>query len=83
MTLYKAINSSSYPEITAVEVSRVSDSFAWIDGRRNKLKTDYESYFPTRAQAREHLLNEAEKRVESANRALEYARESLSKVLGL
>lgn len=69
--------------IETVEVERETEASVWINGQRNAKRTEYHSYFDTFAEAKQHLLDLAEKSVNSAQLRLERAKERYDKVEGL
>lgn len=64
--------------IQEVEVDRVTDLSVWIKGSR-RARFGAWSYFPTWEEAKEHLVHEAQTRVDVAEIALDSARATLEK----
>lgn len=68
-----------WQEIKLVEIEKESDSCVWVQGRRKLKKSDYESYHDTEERAKECLIDDAESKVDSAERALIHAKAKLEK----
>lgn len=70
--------------IDAVEVVRNTDSYIWTKGIGGRGKTaissDYDNYFPTWEQARDHLLRRAQRELEAAERAADTARKEIAAI---
>jgi len=77
MKKYKTLSARA---IEIVECERESDSSVWIDGRRHLKESDYESYFETFLQAKLHLINRAQDRVNAGTRRLKFATDALDAV---
>ena len=63
--------------VEAVDVSRSNDKSVWIGARRRARSSYYEIYFDTYQDARDYLINKAEKRLERAVEEMAYAEEFL------
>lgn len=69
--------------IEAVDVDRETEASVWVNGRRNGKRTEYHSYFDTFAEAKQYLLDIAERSVNSARLNLARAEGHYSNVKGL
>ena len=72
-----------WDQIEEVEVERASDSFVWINGRRNAIRSSYENYHGTFDAAMAWLVTKAETELAIAHRALDLARSKLETVKAL
>lgn len=71
------------PSVVTVECERQTASCVWIKGRRSAKRSDYESYFDTFGEAKQHLIDWNENKVEAATSRLEHAQERLQKAKSL
>ena len=73
--------------IEPVQVERFTEQSVWIDGRRRARMSDgygrIDGYFPTWAEARDALLEEAEGKVASIRLQLEQANGKLGNIRGM
>lgn len=71
--------------IEPVEVEKYTEHFVWLRGRkaREGRITAYYCYFPTWADAQAHLLDIAQKRLDSARLSLQNAQGYLGNIKGL
>ena len=69
--------------IEAVEVERETEASVWVNGQRNGKRTEYHSYFNTFKEAKQYLLDIAERSVNSARLNLERAKGHYGNVKGL
>lgn len=69
--------------INTIQVERESAQSVWIGGRKHAKRSEYWSYFGSFEEAKDHLLEQAEGRVNHAKVALEYAKGILGNVKGL
>lgn len=65
--------------IKPVDVEKCTDKCVWIDGRRSNRSSDWDKYFPTYTEARQHVIDAARKRYVSAEVALQRAKTDLEK----
>lgn len=80
-TWFEAYPRSYGAKVSPIEVERSTDKCVWIDGRRtNRMTSDWRCYFPTAAEAWDHVEQRAEARVEQAKKDLQYYRSELGKV---
>lgn len=63
--------------IHEIGVERSTDQFVVVGGNRRKKSTDYESYFPTRDEARDELIARRRAHVKHLEAQLEGARQRL------
>lgn len=73
---------ATFNSIEAVEIEKSTDSSVWIDGRRHS-RAGWQSYFPTWQEAKDYLISEAEKSVQSARRVLDHAYGKLGNAKGM
>lgn len=66
-----------------VIVERSTPDSVWIDGRRVKRLSGYESYFPTRSEARAFLIADAQREIERGERRLASHRHRLDCYLAI
>jgi len=78
---YKTCSWSNRIEI--IDVDRETDSFVFIKGRRLCKNTEENLYADTFAEAKQHLLDLAERKVNSARLELERAKARYGNVKGL
>ena len=69
--------------IEPVEVEKSTDKSVWIEGNRRALISDYSSHFPTWAEAKEHLLGKAGRKLEAARAQLARAQAEYGNIKGL
>lgn len=69
-------------DIRAIKVQRVTEGSVWIGGRRNKRIGESRAYFPTWDEAKAHLVTEAQQKVDSIRRQLEYYQGKLGNAKG-
>jgi hypothetical protein len=69
--------------IRVVEVERETDTSVWINGCCIRKRTGYVSYFDTFLEAKQHLLNIANRSVVSTRLSLIRAKDHYAKVKGL
>lgn len=71
--------------IDPVEVASSTDHFVTLveHKRREKRLTDWCSYFPTREEAKQHLVNKAQRAIEFTSIQLERAKAELTKAEAL
>lgn len=69
--------------IDSVQIDRATDSFVWLKGVKNARHTLWCSYYPTWEEARTALLNQAERVLDAARRALQCAQGHYGNVKGL
>jgi hypothetical protein len=66
-----------------VEIHRFTESYVWIDGRREAIAGGNRAMFPTYAEAVQHLRNKARHRVELAQAEWDRAKCQLAKANAL
>ena len=71
MLMYEATCYAATPSINIVDVQRETDDSVWIASRRRKRVSWRCAYFKTYAEARQHLISEAEQRVKKARTDLD------------
>lgn len=59
-------------DIRPVRVQRSTEDSVWIEGRRRKRLCETYAYFPTWDQAKSHLVEQAQQKVNYLRRQLEY-----------
>jgi len=69
--------------IEEVKVERETDSSVWVEGRRRAKKAGYCGYFDTWEEAKNSLLNKAQKDVDAARSRLQRANSKLGQVKSL
>ena len=86
---YKATALGAHSSIVIVECVKETDSCVWFEvsglrklRRVNKL-SDYESYFDTWAEAKQHLVTLANDGVDRAEQSLEFRKQVSKNVAGL
>lgn len=73
---------ASWTGIKKIEIERESDNSIWIKGRRsNKLSSWGSGYFPTYNEARQYLISEQQKKIDSAKSTLIYQEENMAILL--
>ncbi len=74
----------STKEIVKVEIERETGSTVWIKGGRCQRKeSEYQSFFDTFEEAKQHCVDEAHKKLEVVKRQLDQARSYLAHALKL
>lgn len=69
--------------IEAVEVERETDKCVWVGGSRLNKISSYYMFHDSWAEAKNHLLNRAERNLESARRSLQRCQDELGNIKGL
>ena len=59
--------------INKVKITKESESSVWVNGRIRRKFSDYECYFDTFQEAKDHVMQQAQKRIDEANRSLAHA----------
>lgn len=77
--LFKAV----FGRIEIVEADRMTDKSVWIRGRKNSIKSSYESYHLTYKEAKQSLVEDAKKKLLSVQYNLKYAQDALAKAENL
>jgi hypothetical protein len=67
--------------ITPVEVERETENSIWIKGTKRAKKSNYSSFFDTIQQAKQYLLNKADKSIVTAENSVAYLKEEKRKLL--
>jgi len=67
-------------EIVEVEIEKEGPKCVWIKGRRYLKTSQGYSFFDTRQEAYEHILDLAERRVERARSSLQQAQDLLKRI---
>jgi len=81
---YKAVDINCKDPIQTVEISSFTDHTVVLpNARRVKRVTGFESYFPTWALARDHLMALVEERINELQRKLTHQNEHLAKLAAL
>jgi hypothetical protein len=70
-------------KITEVEVERETDASVWIDGRRSKKESEYETYFDSFEQAKTALLDRQQSRIYGLRAQLDNAAIVLNEIAAL
>ena len=81
MNMYKVGSFTNFIETVTIE--RVSEQSVWAGGRRYARASKYEKYFETYEQAKNYLLDKAERKLDMAKKSLSYAEEMLKEVQAL
>ena len=71
------------PGIGVVWVDKETDSFVWIKGRRNSKESKYDRFADTWEEAHQWMIDVARKKVQRAQRNVDYYSEELNKILAL
>jgi hypothetical protein len=66
--------------IVKIEIERETEKSYWIEGRRQDKFTRYSKLCATYAEAKDFILNEQIKRIESAKSQLAYLENDLAKI---
>jgi hypothetical protein len=69
-------------DIRPIKVQRSTDDSVWIAGRRRKRLCDSYAYFPTWDEAKSYLVEQAQQKVDSCRRQLEYYKGKLGNAEG-
>lgn len=69
--------------IVRVEVEKETENSIWVGGSRRSKKTSYETFHDSWDLAKQHLLDSAERSLDSARRRLQEAQSYLGNVKGL
>jgi hypothetical protein len=67
-------------EIETIEVERKTEKSVWINESRSARTSDWEQYFDTFEEAKNHLIKQAEEKIESAKNNLAIAESFLKDV---
>lgn len=70
-------------KIVSIEVERETANCIYINGRRCAKVGSYLSYFDTWQQAKDHLLQQRQDKIDDARRSLQYALDKLDDIKGL
>ena len=79
MIWYKA----HWNDIRPIDIERETKECVYIKGRRHNKISDYDSYFPTREEAKAYLIKKAQYEVDKHKIWLRDAEETLAKVKAL
>lgn len=69
--------------VTPVRIERFTDTSVWFNGRRHARTSTYERYYPTFVEAKQSIVEAAERNVLSLRRQLEQANGALGNAKGL
>jgi ribosome recycling factor len=71
---------TGWGSITEVEVEKVTDSYVYINGRRNKIKTSYEGYYKSYEEAVTNIIADAQEKLYKAKKTYDYYETELNKL---
>lgn len=69
--------------IETIEIERETDKCVWIAGSRHNKISGYYMFHDSWVEAKSHLLNRAERNLESARRSLQRCQDELGNIKGL
>lgn len=69
----------SWVDIVPVEVDSETDKTVIIEGRRHDKRSDYEAYFDTFSEAKEHLIDRKKRKQDNCAARLDAATEELER----
>ena len=67
-------------KIERIQIEKETDKSYWIKGRKRKKYTNSEKIFVTYAEAKDFIINEQLKKIESAKSQLSYLENELEKI---